>query len=197
MNLKTIEMKVIKKLSNSRYVHSKNTAKLAMKISRAYNVSENDAYIAGILHDYGKGYSKEELLELAKKYNLILNKQEMSSSVFLHGIVGAEIARNEFFIKNDDIINAIKYHTMGRENMSLLEKIIFLADYLEIGRKHIPEFEMSELRELALTDIDKTVLIVIDKTLKYLIDNNKIIHMGSIEAWNYLINNKKGVKKCQ
>jgi len=185
--IKRAEHKIKEVLKEERYVHSINTAKMAVDLAKIYNVSENVAYIAGLLHDYAKEHNGKELLHFADIYGVEIDEYQAKQPKILHGPIGAEMVKEEFKIFDEDILNSIRYHTTGRKNMSMLEKIIYLSDYLEEGRDH--GYHLIHLRKLVFNDINKTLLIVIDKTLKYLIDNNKIIQRNSIEARNYLIIN--------
>ena len=124
------------------------------------------AEIAGLLHDCAKCMDNDKKIRICNKNQISYSKIEAENPYLLHGKVGAYIARKEFDILDEDILNAITWHTTGRPDMSLLEKIIFVADYIEPSRRPIPELNL--IRQLAFTDIDQAVIKILENTLKYL-----------------------------
>src|SRR5699024_7094391 len=101
----------------------------------------------------------------------------------IHGLLGSKIAKHEFGIDDIDILNAIQYHTTGRKAMAPLEKIIFISDYIEPGRS-FPGVE--PVRKLAYENLDKSIVLAIDQTIKFLINNDRLIHINTIRARNYI-----------
>ncbi|MBE5856375.1 MAG: HD domain-containing protein [Lachnospiraceae bacterium] len=163
---KKIRNKLEKVLDRKRYEHTLGVAYTAMNLASLYGADIKKAEIAGLLHDCAKGMSNDELLEFCKKYNITVTEFEKKNPFLLHSKVGSFIAASKYDIKDDDILNAILNHTTGRPSMSLLEKIIFIADYIEPNRKTIPGLD--ESRKLAFSDLDKALLFILENILKYL-----------------------------
>ena len=185
MTLNEIEIKIKEMLPEKRLKHSKNVAKCASKLSEIYGYNKDEAYIAGLVHDCAKYLNQEEINKYVRIYNIDLDELEINSSALSHSIIGAYIAKYQFGIDNPQVLSAIRYHTTGKANMSLLEKIIYIADLIEENR----EFSgVKELRELVYEGkLDKAIFNSLNNTIKFVIDNNQPIHQRSIEARNYLL----------
>ena len=147
------------KLNEKRYVHSVGVEYTAATLAFVYGADIQKARIAGLLHDCAKCIPTEEKLKKAKKYGLPINKSEKANPDLLHGKLGAYIAKEKFGIKDPDILSAITYHTTGHPGMSLLDKIIFVADYIEPNRKMIRD--LTEIRREAYEDIDKCIIHIL------------------------------------
>lgn len=187
MNLEIINKKLNLMLPQERMNHSLNVAKCATKLCKIYKEDPNKAYIAGLLHDCAKYFNKEQIEEYVNKYEIYLDELEMKNLALSHSVIGSVIAKYEFGIDDDDIINAIKYHTTGREDMSIMEKIIYIADLIEESR----DFPIvGRLRELTYgNDLDKALLLSFNNTIKFVIDNNQLIHPRTVGARNYIMQN--------
>ena len=171
MNLELINNKIQEMLPEKRYKHSLNVANCAVKLSEIYGCDKEKAYIAGIAHDCAKYLNKDEI----EKDNLALS----------HSLIGSYIAKYEFGINDKDIINAIKYHTTGKEDMDIIEKIIYIADLIEEDRD-FPGVE--ELRDLVYNkELDKALLISFNNTIKFVIENNQLIHNRTVDARNTMV----------
>lgn len=184
MNAENIKFILQKKLTPQRYAHSLGVQQTAEMLAKIYSTSTEKASIAGLLHDCAKDFDDDELLKYANQFDILLDGVLKHQKQLLHGVVGAEIARFEFKIEDNDIINAIKYHTTGKEDMSLLEKIIYIADYIEPSRD-FPGVE--NLRRLALLDIDKAILMAFDHTINYVVSKGELLHPITISARNFLL----------
>lgn len=181
-------LKVLKtEIKEKRVIHTLGVVGVAKELARIYNVNEDDAAMAALLHDCAKYYSENDKIKLCKKDKIKLNKIELSNPELLHAKAGAVLAREKYGVTSNEIYTAIFYHTTGRANMSTLEKIIYIADYIEPGRTHSDKLPM--YRELAKTDLDKTVALILDETVKYLDmrENNKVksIEPTTKEAYEY------------
>jgi len=181
----TIQHDLSKKLTEKRFYHSLGvqTISFAMAIQYGYDVEK--ANFAGLLHDCAKYLQDEKLLLKCEKYNLPISELERRNIYLLHGKLGAYYAENKYGILDADILSAIIYHTTGKPNMSLLEKIIFTADYIEPNRssKRIPD--LNEIRKLAFSDLDKAVYRILNNTLLYLKSEQQEIDYLTVEAYNY------------
>ncbi|KJS83061.1 MAG: hypothetical protein JM58_13335 [Peptococcaceae bacterium BICA1-8] len=181
-----------KRLSKNRYEHSLGVAQTARNLALSYEVDPEQAYLAGILHDYAKELSNQELLELGKMYDLILDDAEIREPALLHGPVGAVLLQKELGINNSEILAAIRYHTTGCGNMNKLTQIIYISDYIEPNRS-FPGVEI--LREITYNNLSQGVLRGLNQTIKYIVDNNQLLHFLSVEARNWLIMSER-VSEC-
>ena len=173
-------------ISGFRYAHSISVANCAMSLSMRYDVKLEDALVAGILHDIAKKNNNNEILDLCNKNNISLSEDDLKSIPVLHSYLGAYIARNELNITNEDILNSIYNHTLGRAEMSMLEKIIFVADYIEPLRKN--RSNMSYIRKMAFIDINKCIVLIIESSIDHLKKVNTFIHPKMLETYEYYKN---------
>lgn len=174
-----------KMVTKKRLIHSLGVVESAKKLSKIYGEDINKAEIAALLHDCAKCLSKEEVLHYVEIYGILLDEVEKEEFELAHGAVGACLAQNIFNIKDEDILSAIMYHTTGKVNMSKLDKIIYLADFIEPNRNYQG---VTELRNTAYTDdLDKALLMSFDNTIKYVISINKLLHPRTVEARNFLL----------
>ncbi len=184
MDLELMQEKLEKMLRPKRFRHSVNTMQTAAALAKFYKVDIEKATIAGLLHDCAKNLSDEDLLDNCIKYGIAVSELEHRQPFLLHGAVGAVIAKNEFGIEDTEILRAISCHTTGCVNMSKLDKIIFLSDYIEPAREHK---QAETVRRLVYEDIDKAMLYTYDSVIKYVISKNGLIHPNTIEARNELL----------
>lgn len=177
--LKAVE----KQLSPSLLRHVCQVAEAAQKLAGIYKEDEEKAYLAGLLHDYAKEKSAAELLIIAAE-NDLLDDVYRQVPYLLHAPVSALLIKREMEIDDEEIIEAISNHTLGKAAMNNLEKIIFLADMIEPDRI-FPEVD--KLRSLAAKNLDRAMLLGLDSTLRYCLDKNSIIHLQTILARNYFV----------
>lgn len=154
------------KLSASRYEHSLSVSYISTALAMRYGYSLEKAETAGILHDCAKRYREEVLIQKCEKHGILLTQEERNAPSVIHAKYGAWMAEHKFGIEDEEILSAIRYHTTGRPHMSLWEKILFTADYIEPRRNQVPD--LSELRSLAFLDLDRTVYTILEHTLQYL-----------------------------
>ena len=155
-----------KSLDSKRFEHTLGVAYTAAALAMCYNENILNAEIAGMLHDCAKGMDNDKKLSICEKHHIQISATEIRNPFLLHAKVGSYIAMKKYGIRDQDVINAILSHTTGRPNMSLLEKIVFVADYIEPCREQAPN--LTELRALAFKDLDKAFLIILKDTLEYL-----------------------------
>lgn len=175
------------RLKKSRYVHTKGVVETAVKMAEEHGEDPEKAALAALLHDYGKYLKKDEIRSAAKKYGIALDEVTKNSPSLLHGEIGAELVCEELGICDEDLLNAIRYHTYGRVGMSRLEKIIYVADAIEPGRDYPG---VDELRVLAYDDLDKALKRAISDSIKFVVEKGHTLHYNTIELWNDLIINK-------
>ena len=155
-----------KTLDPKRFEHTLGVAYTAAALAMCYEVDINKAQTTGLLHDCAKCMSNEKKLLICEKHHIPVNDVEKKNPFLLHAKVGSYLAMKQFCIHDQDIINAILNHTTGRPGMSQLEKIIYIADYIEPGRKQAPN--LTQVRRMAFQDLDKALLQILGDTLKYL-----------------------------
>lgn len=190
MDLYKVQKKVSKRLSKKKFTHTLGVQTTCFSLALVYGEDYNKAIYAGLFHDLAKYIPNKKLLKECKKYNLPISKTEKKAPHLLHGKLGAYYAKTEFGINDSDVLNAIAYHTTGRPNMSLLEKILFVADYIEPNRSEKTNPSLANIRKLAFKDLDKTVFEILKATLNYLYsdnneDNKRMIDSLSIKTYNY------------
>ena len=178
------------RITEKRFIHSIGVEYTAASMAFVYGASVEKARIAGILHDNAKCIPTDEKLRKAEKFGLPISKSERKSPDLLHGKLGAYYARTKFDVTDEEILSAITWHTTGHPCMTLLDKIIFVADYIEPNRKMIKE--LSEIRHEAMTDIDKAVMHILKNTLGYLETKNDSIDEMSRETYEYYLELYRG-----
>lgn len=182
--IETIKAKLHSVLTPKRYKHTQGVAQESIQLAKRYGANSDKAYLAGLLHDCAKCFTDEEKLMLCDKYSLRLDDILKRQPDLTHSFLGAKIAEEEYGIKDREILDAIAYHTTGRPNMSILEKIVFIADYIEPNREYFEGLE--KVRELAYKDINKAVIYSLENTINYNKNKNRIIHPLGIAALDYL-----------
>lgn len=180
-------------LSPERFLHTQGVIQEAEKLAEAYSADKNRAILAALLHDCAKEYPNSEKLNMCKKYHIKIDDVIKHQPDLAHSFLGAEVAHSEYDIKDDEILDAIRYHTTGRKNMSMLEKIIYISDYIEPNRKPFPGIEKARL--LAYLDLDKAMYFCLKNTIEYNRQKKRMIHPLSLEALKYYKN--KGEQKFE
>lgn len=175
--------KLISNIGEKRYNHSLRVIDFALKINTGLN--EDKIRLASLLHDCAK-YNENYYLEKYKDYCKFDN-DILENKAIIHSFLGKIVAKKEYNIDDEEVLNAIKYHTTGRENMTQLEKIIFLADACEEKRNYEG---VDEIRDLAYKDLDMALIKSLDGTIKFLIKNKSIIFPLTVKARNYLLKEK-------
>ena len=151
-------------LSEKRYKHSLGVCDEAVKLAEKYGADTEKAYTAGILHDCAKGYDTDEQIKLCQKYGVVLDDITLACKPVIHAPLGAKIAKAEYGVNDKDVLDAIMCHTVAKENMSLLDKIIY---------------------------IDMAFILGLKQSIVFNAQKNKIIHPNTLSAWNYMLMNGK------
>lgn len=183
------EDKLKNEIGLKRYKHCFRVKDMALKINEKTNskISEDKLVKASLLHDCAK-YNEDYYLKKYKKF-CDFPKEVVENKAVLHSFLGKIVAKEEYNISDEEVLDAIKYHTTGKKNMSNLEKIIFLADSCEIERSYPG---VDEIRKLSYTNLDKAVLKSLDGNIRSLIDRKISIFPLTIDARNYLLKEKNG-----
>ncbi len=168
-------------IDEKRLKHCIGTADEAVKLAKIYGADQDKAYVAGLLHDVAKGKCKYGLGRLAKEYDIDIDETEAQNIELIHGRLGAAMIEKQLGIHDEDILCAIRWHTTGRKGMSLLEKIIYLADLIEPGRK----FEgIDDIRQIACRNIDEAMREALKQVMDFVQSEGFALHPNSIEAYN-------------
>ena len=187
-DLKTSEYKdfIRQKMGDYRFTHSVNVADEAVALAKIYGCDEELAYTAGILHDVTKEFPKDEQLQIIADGGIILDSVQKNAPKLWHSISGSVYVRDYLGIKNNDIINAVRYHTTGRAGMSLLEKIIYIADFTSAERSYK---DVDIMRELSRKTIEDAMLFSCKFTITDLSSKELAIHRDQLDCYNELVLN--------
>ena len=180
--MEKLEQIVTSLLNPNRVAHVLGCRDTAIAMAKHWGADETDAARAGLLHDITKALDGERQLTLAGEYGIILNAFQQKNPKTLHALTGSLVAER-LFGENDAVVQAVRHHTTGKADMNLLEKIIYVADYMEPNRK-FPGVET--LRELAFSDLDAAVKLGLTMTFQLLKQQGKEVSSESLEALAWL-----------
>ena len=185
MTEKLLEIKkdLSKKLKKDRFEHTIGVMYTASSLAMRYGEDIQKALTAGLLHDCGKFSPAKEQIKLCREKGISLTASEIEMPALIHAKLGAYLAEHEYGIKDPDILDAITYHTTGRPDMTMLEKIVYIADYIEPNRAEIPGLD--QVRHLAFEDIDRAVCHSAGATTRYLQDGGKAVDPMTIRTYNF------------
>lgn len=168
-----------------RLAHSFRVAEVASDLASAYGFDSDRAEIAGLLHDFAKEFSREELLQLGERYQLSANFTKHPH--LLHGPVAAYYLKEYYAVHDDEILEAIAFHTVGKAGMGPLAQIVYVADYIEPGRRYINFEEVNKCRDKGL---DELTFYVVSQTVKYLKKQEAFIHPNACQLYDTLMKNR-------
>ena len=183
-----IREKVKKTQDKKRYEHTLGVTYTAACLAMCYDIDTERAETAGLLHDCAKCLSNDKKVSLCKKQSIEINMTEAKNPFLLHAKAGAYLAEYKYGIRDEDILNAVRYHTTGRPGMSMLEKIVFIADYIEPGRKQAPG--LPAVRKQAFQDLDQALIQILRDTMRYLQDTNAPFDPMSKSTYDYYAANR-------
>lgn len=179
-----IAAEVERRLSPARFAHVQGVVDTAQQLARRWDVPEQPTIIAAWLHDVAKELPESSLLKLAGDFGIIFDEEMAQMPHLWHAPVGAEIARRTFQVYDDDVLQAIRYHPTGRAGMSGVERVVFLADVIEPGRR----FEsVEEMRRLSLHDLDAALLAAYDGLIRYVLARGGLLHSDTTAARNDIL----------
>ncbi len=182
LSLKDLEQTVIQLLKPNRVAHVLGCRDMAVALAEHWGADREDAARAGLLHDITKALNTSLQLTLCRVYGIVLDDFSKQNPKILHALTGSLVAKR-IFEENDAVVSAIASHTTGKAGMNLLEKIVYVADYIEPNRD-FPGVE--QLRELAFTDLDSALLLGLEKTMQVLQQEGREISPSSREALQWL-----------
>ncbi len=180
-SLLELEQLVQETLSPRRYAHSVNVSREAVRLAQRYGEDAERARMAGLLHDICKDLPPQEQLQWVEKSDIIFDELLYRQPQVLHGPAAAEYVRERLNITDEDLLNAIRYHTVGRGGMSLLEKIIYVADLISAERDY-PGVE--QVRQLTDKNLDKGLLEGLRFSLEKLLQRGQTITPCTVQAYN-------------
>lgn len=178
-------MEIIRgRLSEDRFHHSCMVSKEAVALAQKYGGDIEKAEVAGILHDIEKDTPGPLQLQTLEKYSIILGKVEKNAPKLWHAIAGEIVVKNEIGITDQDILNAVRYHTTARAGMSLLEKLVYLADFISADR----DYEgVALLRKAVYTSVEEGMKAALDFSITELLSKEAPIHLDTVRARNELV----------
>lgn len=176
------------RLSDYRFYHSMCVAESAKELARRYGADEEKAEVAGILHDVMKEASCEEQLEVIEKAGMTITELEKAEKKFYHQISGAVYVKSVLGIDDEEVINSIRYHTTGRENMSLMEQIIYLADFISADRNYD---DVEIMREKTRISKEDGMIYAMGYTIVSNIKKGNVLHPETVNAYNWVIKEMK------
>lgn len=180
---------IISLIGKKRFEHTLRVADEAEKLAKKHGVDPKKARIAGMYHDCAKIRDLDLLLATCEEYGLEITSDMHYSPKIIHSFLGAEMAKKKYGVDDEEILNAIRFHTTGRANMSMLEKVVYLADLIEPMRN----FEgVERARVLSYEDIDLAMLESLNNTILFLAEKMNHIAKLTFEARNYLLEMKNG-----
>ncbi len=180
-----IEKILKKEQGKERYAHTLGVMYTAGCLAMRYGCDMEKAMLAGLLHDCAKQIPYEKKLKLCKKYKIKLSQTELDNPSLIHAKLGAVLAKDLYHVEDEEILHAIEVHTTGVPQMTLLDKIIFIADYIEPNRNKAPDLPI--VRQLAFQNLDNAILQSLEGTLKYITNKHdeKSIDPMTLQTYEY------------
>ncbi|WNC16824.1 bis(5'-nucleosyl)-tetraphosphatase (symmetrical) YqeK [Brevibacillus brevis] len=179
--------KVRAQMHEKRYVHTLGVAASARELAARFGADPEKAELAGYLHDYCKCWPVDKMFEILVRHDMPAELLEGEKELW-HAFAGAIVVQSDLGITNPEVLQAIRYHTTGRVGMTLLEKVVCVADYIEPNR-NFPGVE--EIRRLAETDLDAALILALGGTMQFLIEKQKTVFPLTLLTYNDLISLKK------
>ena len=181
--LAEIRKNLKKKLKKERYEHTIGVMYTSASLAMCYGADIQKALTAGLLHDCGKYCPPKDQIKLCGKYGIELTRSELDMPALIHARLGACLAEHEYGVSDREILDSITYHTTGRPGMTMLEKIIYIADYIEPNRRVIPG--LTEIRGIVFKDIDRAVCLSTERTIRHLSDGGKAVDPITVSTYEF------------
>ncbi len=187
MDLEKIHAWLKPRLSEERYLHSLGTEETARELASMFSVDAQKAALTGLIHDNAKNIPYEEMLAVIKENNFDIEEEIRNNKKILHAYLGAYLARKELNIEDREILDGIKFHTTGKPDMSVFEKIIFISDKIEANTRDL-DYRCAVLNIINESkNLDKAVLYCVENTIKSLLERKLPINPITIDVWNYYL----------
>ncbi len=183
MKIKDIKKELKKALPRKRFEHTSGVEYTAACLAMRYGADMEKARIAGLLHDCAKALPSEEKIRCCKEYGLPVSEFEQQNPELLHAKLGAFLARHKYGVEDEEILSAITWHTTGKPDMSLLDKIVFIADYMEPNRDRASD--LPEVRDLAFRDLDHCLYRILKDTVAYLQTTDSVTDPMTQKTYEY------------
>ncbi len=172
-DLKLLQKKVKEELNDDRFEHTLGVMYTAESLAMRYGVDMTKAAVAGLLHDCAKCIPNAQKIKMCKKHDIEISEMEEKNPSLLHAKLGAYLAEEVYGVDDPEILSAIKWHTTGKPDMSMLDIIIYMADYIEPNRDKAPN--LKQIRKLCFENIEEALYQVLEGTLRYLSDRPDMI----------------------
>lgn len=182
-NIDAMKCKIKENLDYLRYEHTMGVMYTAAAMAMRYGTDLESATVAGLLHDSAKCIPSSEKIKLCEEHGILISESERKNPSLLHAKLGAYLAKTEYDVHEKLILDSIIYHTTGRPRMTLLDKIVYIADYIEPNRTQAPRLE--QIRKLAFTDIDACLYMILEDSLAYLQTKKEVIDPMTEQTFLY------------
>lgn len=191
MQIDSLKSKLQSLLSKKRYEHCLRVAQMAEELARKHNLNTQKAYIAGLLHDIAREKDEDELREIIEKNNIQLREDEQRCPGIWHAFAGGIVAKEEYGIMDDEILEAIQFHSMGDKNMGKIAEIVYIADIIEPERNGLDDkkHNLQHIREMAQINIKKALFMGVSFRIQMSLQRNTIILSRGVDLWNKLVSN--------
>lgn len=181
--IKDLKKDLKKEMDDSRFEHTLGVMYTCAALAMRYEYDLEKAMLAGLLHDCAKCMPNAKKLKMAEKHHLEISSLERKNPFMLHAKLGAFLAKKKYDIEDEEILNAIRWHTTGRPDMTLLDKIVYVSDYIEPRRDKAPN--LPKIRQLAFMDLDQALIKILEDTLGYLGDSAEHVDAMTKKTYDY------------
>lgn len=183
--IKDLKKDLKREMDDSRFEHTLGVMYTCSALAMRYGYDLDKAMLAGLMHDCAKCMPNAKKLKMAEKNHLEISDLERKNPFMLHAKLGALLAKKKYDIEDEEILNAIRWHTTGRPNMTLLDKIVYVADYIEPKRDKAPNLPV--IRQMAFVDLDKALLKILEDTLGYLGDSEENVDSMTRKTYEFYV----------
>ena len=184
LSIEEMNLYLKENLLEKRYIHVRGVVEMAKKLAQLNNVSEEKAEIAALAHDVAKNLSKDKMKQIITENNIVISALEENNSNLWHSIIAPIVAKDKLGIEDEEILDSIRWHTTGKENMSVLTKIIYIADMIEPNRNFNG---VEEIRKITYDNLDAGVYQGLTQSIQFLLTKNMLIDENTIKARNYFL----------
>ncbi len=183
--IKDLKKELKKEMDDSRFEHTLGVMYTCAALAMRYGYDLDKAMLAGLMHDCAKCMPNAKKLKMAEKHHLHISELERKNPFMLHAKLGAFLAKKKYDIEDPEILDAIRWHTTGRPEMTMLDKIVYIADYIEPKRDKAPH--LPRIRQMAFQDLDQALIMILEDTLGYLGDSSDHVDSMTKKTYDYYI----------